>query len=76
MDPEVKEFLVKIVHSISMAMVWLLMNMTIGIYFGYAFFEKSPTLGNIIYYIVFLLSLALLIIYLRKKWKGWEEINY
>ena len=76
MEPEVREFLIKIVQSISMGMVWLLINMTIGIYFGFAFFEGRPTLGNCLYYIAFLGSLLLLILYLRKKWKGWEEINY
>ncbi len=76
MEPEVKEFLVRIMQSISMGLVWLLLNMSIGIYYGFAFFEGSPTLGNIIYYFGFLISLAMLIAYLRKKWKGWEEINY
>ncbi|MBC7889931.1 MAG: hypothetical protein H7Z13_18805 [Ferruginibacter sp.] len=76
MEPEVKEFLIKIVHSLSMGLVWLLINMSIGIYYGFAFFEGSPTIANWLYYIGFLVSLALLILYLRKKWKGWEEINY
>jgi len=76
MEPEVREFLLKIVQSISMGMVWLLVNMSIGIYYGFAFFEGMPTLGNYIYYVAFLASLVLLILYLRKKWKGWQEINY
>jgi len=76
MEPEVREFLVKIMQSISMGLVWLLVNMSIGIYFGFAFFEGSPTVVNYLYYIGFLVSLSLLILYLRKKWKGWEEKNY
>lgn len=76
MEPEVKEFLIKIMQSISMGVVWLLINMSIGIYFGLAFFEGSPSLGNYIYYLFFLGSLVLLILYLRKKWKGWQETNY
>jgi len=76
MEPEVREFLVKIMQSISMGLVWLLINMSIGIYYGYAFFEGSPTIGNYIYYIAFLVSLVALILYLKKKWKGWEEKNY
>ena len=71
-----EEFLIKIVQSISMGLVWLLANMSIGIYFGFAFFEGRPSLGNYIYYAVFILTLIALINYLRKKWKGWEEINY
>ena len=76
MEQEIKEFLLKIVQSISMGMVWLLVNMSIGIYYGFAFFEDRPTLGNYIYYLAFLASLVLLILYLRKKWKGWQEIDY
>ena len=39
MEDDVKEFLVKIMQSISMGLVWLLVNMSIGIYYGFAFFE-------------------------------------
>jgi hypothetical protein len=76
MEPDVKAFLIKIVQSLSIGLLWLLVNMTIGVYHGFAFFEGSPTLGNYIFYAWFLLSLSGLIIYLKKKWKGWEEINY
>ena len=76
MEEDVKEFLIKIVQSISMGLVWLLANMSIGSYVGFAFFEGRPSLVNYIYYAVFILTLIALINYLRKKWKGWEEINY
>jgi hypothetical protein len=76
MEDDVKEFLIKIMQSISMGLVWLLANMSIGIYYGFAFFEGLPSIGNYIYYTVFLISLIALVIYLRKKWKGWKEINY
>ena len=76
MEPEVRAFLVKIVQSISMGLLWLLINMTIGIYNGFAFFEDSPSLGNYIYYLFFIVSGTLLFLYLKKKWKGWDEINY
>ena len=76
MEPDVRAFLIKIVQSLSMGLVWLLANMSVGIYFGFAFFEGQPQLGNYIYYVVFLVSLILLIYYLKKKWKGWQEINY
>jgi len=75
MEPDVKAFLLLIVQTISMGMLWLLINMTVGIYFNFAFFEGTPSLGNILYYIFFLISLFLLILYFRKKWKGWKEIG-
>ncbi len=75
MEPDVKAFLLLIVQTISMGMLWMLINMTAGIYFNLGFFEGSPSFWNILYYIFFLVSLALLIMYLRKKWKGWNEIG-
>jgi hypothetical protein len=75
MEPEVKAFLLRIVQSLSMTMVWLLINMTVGIYFNYAFFDEKPTLGNYIYGVFLIGSFILLIIYLKRKWKGFEEIE-
>ncbi len=76
MEDDVRAFLIRIMQSISVGLVWLLLNMTIGIYYGYAFFEGRANLGNVIYYVAFIVSLVLLIRYLKKKWKGWNEINY
>lgn len=75
MEPEARAFLLLIVQTISMAMLWMLVNMTAGIYFNLAFFEGSPSLANIIYYIFFLITFTLLILYFRKKWKGFKEID-
>lgn len=75
MEPDVKEFLLRIVQTISMAIVWLLINMSVGIYFGFAFFEGKPSLGNYIYYVWFVVSFGSLIFYFKKKWKGWKEIG-
>jgi hypothetical protein len=68
-EPEVKEFLVKVASSFSMGALWLLVNGTIGIGLDYAFFKNSPTLGNYIFYAFFIGSLILLIWYYRRKWK-------
>ena len=75
MEPDVKEFLLRIVQTISISILWLLVNMCIGIYLGFAFFENHPSLGNYIFYVWFLISLTWLIYHLRKKWKGWKEIG-
>jgi len=70
MEPDMIEFLLRIVKTISMGLLWMLVNMSLGIYFGFGFFDNKPSLINYSYYIFFLLSLVLLILYLRKKWKG------
>ncbi len=75
MEPEVKAFLLLIINSIAMALLWMMVNMTAGIYFNLAFFEEKLSIWNILYYIFFLATLVLLIVYLRKKWKGFKEIG-
>ncbi|MBI3884088.1 MAG: hypothetical protein HY305_07780 [Sphingobacteriales bacterium] len=70
MEDDVREFLVRIVNTLGMAMVWLLLNMTFGIYFGLAFFADKPSIWNYLYYIWLLVSFGLLIFYFIKKWKG------
>jgi hypothetical protein len=69
MEPDAREFLVRITKSISMTILWMLVNMTFGVFFGFAFIESSFTAGNIIFYIFFLGSLSALIWYLLKVWK-------
>jgi hypothetical protein len=70
MEPEMISFLLRIVQTISIGLLWMLINMTLGIYFGLGFFDNKPGLINYIYYAFFLITLALLILYFRKKWKG------
>ena len=75
MEPEVKAFLALIINSLAMALLWMMVNMTAGIYFNLAFFDDHVTIWNIVYYIFFLTTLVLLIMYFRKKWKGFKEIG-
>ena len=69
-EPDVKKFLTKIITTISMVLLWMLINSSIGIGMNYAFFNDKPTLGNYLFYTWFLITLILLIIYVKKKWKN------
>jgi NADH:ubiquinone oxidoreductase subunit 3 (subunit A) len=69
-EPETQEFLKRIIQTVSMGMLFLLLHMTFGIYFNWAFYEGSPRMGNIIYYFVFLASLSGLIYFYVRLWKG------
>jgi len=53
-----------------MALLWLILNARIGVVNGYAFIENKIKLGNILYYILFIASLAFLLYYLYKLWKN------
>lgn len=70
MEPDIRQFLLRIVQGISMTMLWLLINMTVGIYWGFAFFDNRPSAGNYIYYAAMAISFFFLLKYLGKKWRG------
>jgi hypothetical protein len=70
MEPEMIAFLIRVMQTISIGLLWLLVNMTFGIYFGLGFFDDKPSLVNYIYYAGFFISLYFLLLYFRKKWKG------
>ena len=69
MESETKDFLIRIINTISIVMVWMLVNVFIGIYKGYAFFEVRPNWVNYLYYAFLLISFLLMIRHLKKKWK-------
>ncbi len=67
-EPEIRDYLRKVLRTISACMLFSLFHMTVGIYFNWAFFEGQIRTGNIIYYLILLISLAGLIYYLYKVW--------
>ena len=69
MESETKDFLIRIINTISIVLVWMLVNVFIGIYKGYAFFEEHPNWANYLYYAFLLISFVLMIRHLKKKWK-------
>jgi hypothetical protein len=71
MEEDASRFLKKIVRTIAIAILWLMINMTFGIYLGWMFFYGSPTLGNFIFWGWMVLSLVLVLWYLYKVWKSY-----
>jgi hypothetical protein len=70
MERDTKDFLKKIVQSIFLGLLWLCLNMTMGIYNGLLFFEDRITLANIFYYLFLVASLIALI---RFYWVIWKK---
>ena len=68
-ETDVKEFLKKIAQSVFLGLFWMLLNMTVGIFFGWMFVSGGITTANIIYYLFFTSSLAALIWFYVKTWK-------
>jgi ABC-type glycerol-3-phosphate transport system permease component len=67
-DPDARQFLKKILNSTSATLLWLLVNMTAGLFGGYALIDQKISIINIAFYAWLLLSLGLLIFYLRRLW--------
>lgn len=69
MESDTRRFLNKIVSTLGLGLLWLFINMTMGIYNGWFFFRDRPTTGNYIFYAFAVLSLVGLILLLRRIWK-------
>lgn len=69
MEPEVRRYLFKVGYSFFAGLVWLLINVTAGLYFGLAIVHQRVSVGNILFYIWFLASIAGLLYFFYRYWK-------
>jgi hypothetical protein len=69
MEDETRDFLMRILNTISMVLIWMLLMVFFGFYKDYAFFEARLNWTNYLFYTLALISFIMLIIYLRRKWK-------
>jgi amino acid transporter len=69
-ENDAKNFLVVIVQTVSSIILWFLINILFGIYLQFGMFKGTPTLANIIYYVVFLIGCFFLFKYFKKRWKN------
>ena len=69
MDPEVMAFLNRISRTIGFTLVWMGLNSTLGIMFGYAFVEADWQWFNYLYYVFLILSTGGYFFLLYKTWK-------
>ncbi len=68
MEPDVQDFLKRIVWSVTLVVVYMMIILTAGIYGNWFFFFDKPTPGNYIFYAWVLISTYFLIFFLRKWW--------
>ena len=69
MEDDVKDFLKRIVWTVSLGLLWLTTTLGIGAYNNLLVPEPSISIGNIIFYIWMAGSLVALIIILSRIWK-------
>jgi hypothetical protein len=73
-EPGIREYLIRIINTISLALLWMGINTTAGIMFDYAFIHEHISTGNIIFYIWFVVSLSLFLWRIIKIWS--KPINF
>ncbi len=69
MEDDTRAFLMLILNTIAWVLLWMIANVLIGIYWGYAFFDEKISWQNIVYYIISLSTFILVIWHIRRKWK-------
>jgi hypothetical protein len=68
MEPGIKEFFRRLTLSIGLCVVWMAINITIGVKYGYAFFDRIHW-SNIVFYIWVIASFTGVIFLYIKIWK-------
>jgi hypothetical protein len=69
MEDETRQFLIKIVQTISIIILWMMLNVFFGLYKQLGFFTNKPGWQNWLYYVLAVVSLIWLVIHIKRKWK-------
>jgi hypothetical protein len=69
MENDARDFLLRVVKTLIAALLWMVVNVFVGIYMGWMFFFTIPTTGNYIFYAWMLGSLVLMLYYFRSVWR-------
>jgi hypothetical protein len=69
MEPDAKDFLKKVMQSLFLGLLWLLINMTLGIYFDLLPIYGRPDWANILFYLFFAGTGFLYGRYLYRTWR-------
>ena len=69
MEPEVRKYLTTILNTMSMGLIWLLINTLFGIKMGLLFWGDTKPVWHVVYYFCVVVSFVLLLRYIIKKWK-------
>lgn len=69
MEPEVKDFLGRVLLTVVVGLAWLFVNMTLGIYFDLLPVYGRPDAWNIGFYLFFIGTGVLYAWLLRRVWR-------
>lgn len=68
MEPGIRQYLIRILNTIGLGLLWMAINSTAGIMLGYGIIEGSLKTGNLIFYGWFMLSLSAFIWWCYRIW--------
>jgi len=69
MEPEARKYLYKVLNSLCLGLLWLMLNVLGGLYWGYAIIEQRVSFYNILFFVWFALSLLGLLYYYYRLWR-------
>jgi len=69
MEPGVKEYLVRILNTLALGLLWMAINSTAGIMYDLAFVHEHVTPGNILFFIWFAISTTAYLWWVIRLWK-------
>jgi hypothetical protein len=69
MEEDTRAFLIRILQTVSIVLLWMMINTFLGLYKNYGFFEDRPGWKNYLFYAFFIISLVVLLIHLKRKWR-------
>ncbi len=68
-DPDVKKFLLSVLNSVCLVLLWMMASATAGIYYELGYTNGKPLIYTILFYAGMAISLLFLLRYLYKTWK-------
>ncbi len=74
MEPGIKEYLIRIMNTIFVVLIWMLINTTAGIMYGNAYVIDDITTGNIVFYCWLIISFVWLVWWAYRLWT--KPINF
>jgi biotin transporter BioY len=72
MEPEAAAFLRRVANSLVIGFIWLAVNATAAVKGDNAFISEHITVGNVVFYVWFVISIIILIILYKKIWGNKE----
>lgn len=75
MEPEIRAFFALIINCISRILLWMLIQVTAGLYFGLAYFDRGIRWPGIVYYLFLVISFIVLVKYLLRNWRRYKEFT-